>query len=134
MGSTVEREATRLLSDLNATGEYPLALVCTAEGLLVASAGERARTEMMAILTSLFDDIATRAVRDLGLRTVAELSLSSPGFGSFVVRPLDPEVDPRLFLVVQVPSGRTWRRNTGAAARELLLLLRPLLGPKAKPP
>jgi hypothetical protein len=47
-----------------------------------------------------------------------------------VVRPLDPEARPRLFLVVQVPRDRTWRRNTATVARKLLALLRPLLGPQ----
>jgi predicted regulator of Ras-like GTPase activity (Roadblock/LC7/MglB family) len=135
MHPAVEHEVTELLRRLNALGQYSLSLVCTEDGLLIASAGERLRSEMAAILTSLFSDIAVRAVRDLGLRRVDELTLADPVTGHLVVRPLDPEARPRLFLVVQVPRDRAWRRNTANAARKLLVLLRPLLGPaERKPP
>jgi predicted regulator of Ras-like GTPase activity (Roadblock/LC7/MglB family) len=130
MPLAVEHEVTELLRGLNALGHYSLSLVCTEDGLLIASAGERLRSELVAVLTSLFSDIAVRAVRDLGLRQVDEFTLSDPTSGYLVVRPLDPEARPRLFLVVQVPRDRAWRRNTAAAARKLLVLLRPLLGPQ----
>lgn len=130
MEPAVEHEVTELLRRLNALGHYSLSLVCTEDGLLIASAGERLRSEMVAVLTSLFSDIAVRAVRDLGLRQVDEFTLSDPASGHLVVRPLDLEARPRLFLVVQVPRDRSWRRNTASVARKLLVLLRPLLGPQ----
>lgn len=130
MEPAVEHEVTELLRRLNALGHYTLSLVCTEDGLLIASAGERLRSEMVAVLTSLFSDIAVRAVRDLGLRQVDEFTLSDPASGHLVVRPLDLEARPRLFLVVQVPRDRSWRRNTARVARKLLVLLRPLLGPQ----
>ncbi len=134
MEPAVEHEVTEILRRLNALGHYPLSLVCTEEGLLIASAGERLRSEMVAILTSLFSDIAVRAIRDLGLRQVDEFTLLDPAFGHLVVRPLDPVARPRLFLVVQVPRDRTWRRNTASFARKLLVLLRPLLAhPEGRP-
>lgn len=130
MELAVEHEVTELLRGLNALGHYSLSLVCSEDGLLIASAGERLRSEMVAVLTSLFSDIAVRAVRDLGMRQVDEFTLSDPVSGyHLVVRPLNPEARPHLFLVVQVPQGRTWRRNTTTVARKLLVLLRPLLGP-----
>jgi hypothetical protein len=126
-GPGVEERVTRLLSSLNARGGYPMSLVCTDSGLLVASAGELARSEVIAGLTSLFEDIVARADRDLGLADIDELSLSDAEVGRFIVRPLARDHDPRLFLVVQVPRERTWRRNTNQAARDLLAVLRPLL-------
>lgn len=123
----VEAQVTKLLRGMNAAGGYPMSLVCTDRGLLIASAGELIRSEIVAGLTSLFDDIVVRANRDLGLATIDEISLSDPNVGRFVVRPLTLDHDPRLFLVVQVPQDRTWRRNTNQAARKLLTLLRPLL-------
>jgi len=134
MPLAVEHEVTELLRGLNARGPYALSLVCTEDGLLIASAGERLRSELLAILTSLFNDIAVRAVRDLGLRQVDEFTLSDPTSGHLVVRPLDPEAHPRLFLVVQVPRDRAWRRNTTLVARKLLAILRPLLGPPGRAP
>lgn len=123
----IDAQATAILRAMNVRGGYPLALVCTDRGLLVAAAGEPFRSEALAGLTSLFDDIVTRARRDLGLTSVDEVTLSDASIGRYVVRPLSLTSEPRLFLVVQVPHERTWRRNTATAARALLVALRPLL-------
>lgn len=124
----VEAEVTALLAGMNAMGGYQLSLVCTDQGLLVASAGETLRSEVAAGLTSLFDDIVVRAVRDLGVADVDELTLSDAKVGRFVVRPLHTEgSDRRLFLVVQVPRDASWRRNTNIVARKLVKILKPLL-------
>lgn len=123
----LEARVTEILRGMNAAGRYPMSLVCTDRGLLIASAGELVRAEIVAGLTSLFDDIFLRAGRYLELVAIDEISLSDPAVGRFVVRPLTREHDPRLFLVVQVPHDRPWRKNTNAAARRLLPLLRPLL-------
>lgn len=123
----LEAQVNKLLRAMNAAGGYPMSLVCTDRGLLIASAGELVRSEVVAGLTSLFDDIFVRASRDLGLAAIDEISLSDPRVGRFVVRPLTRDHDPRLFLVVQVPQDRTWRKNTNLVARKLLTLLRPLL-------
>ncbi|MEZ4385204.1 MAG: hypothetical protein R3A79_28005 [Nannocystaceae bacterium] len=124
----VEAEVTALLAGMNAMGGYQLSLVCTDQGLLVASAGETVRSEIAAGLTSLFDDIVVRAVRDLGVADVDELTLSDAKEGRFVVRPLQTEgSDRRLFLVAQVPRDASWRRNTNIVARKLVQILRPLL-------
>jgi hypothetical protein len=72
----VEAQVTASLRAMNAAGGYPMSLVCTDRGLLIASAGEIVRSEVIAGLTSLFDDIAVRAARDLGLADIDELSLS----------------------------------------------------------
>lgn len=132
--SAVERDATELLRGINALGGYPLSLVCTADGLLVASAGERVRTEIVAGLTSLFNDIAVRAARDLDLARVEELTLLDRDGGNFVIHPLDLGPGPRMFLVVQAPRDRPWRRNTTLVARKLQALLRPLVTPPQDPP
>lgn len=132
--SAVERDATELLKGINALGGYPLSLVCTADGLLVASAGERVRTEIVAGLTSLFNDIAVRAARDLALARVEELTLLDRDGGNFVIRPLDLGAGPRMFLVVQAPRDRPWRRNTALVARKLQALLRPLVSSFQDPP
>lgn len=123
----VEAQITATLHAMNAEGGYPMSLVCTAHGLLVAVAGEILRSEVLAGLTSLFDDIVARAARDLGLAAIDELSLSDARVGRLVVRPLTNDSPTRLFLVVQVPPHRAWRRSTTAAARRLLTILRPLL-------
>lgn len=129
----VEAQLTGLLADMNRRGGYSLSLVCTDQGLLVAAAGERERGDVAAGLTSLFDDIVTRAVRDLGLVDVDELTLAEPDAGRLVIRPLARDRVPRLFLVVLVPGGHTWRRLTNRITRELLALLAPWLGRAAAP-
>lgn len=126
----LEVQITALLAGMNAAGHYPMSLVCTDQGLLVAAAGEPLRSEIVAGLTCLFDDIVARAARDLELLRVDEISVSDTSAGHLVVRPLtcmDGHV--RLFLVVQVPRAGTWRRNTNLVARKLLAILRPWLAP-----
>jgi len=123
----VDAQVTASLRAMNAAGGYPMSLVCTDRGLLIASAGEIVRSEVIAGLTSLFDDIAVRAARDLGLADIDELSLSDTCVGRLVVRPMARNYNPRLFLVVQVPRHRAWRKNTNRAARSLLSILGPLL-------
>jgi hypothetical protein len=133
-GPAIESRLTGLLAEMNARGGYPLSLVCTDQGLLLASAGESLRSEITAGITSLFDHIVARAARDLGLRGVDELTLSDAHAGRTVIRPLThPGGQVRLFLVVQVPRGGSWRRNTNLVVRELLAVLRPLLSPKETP-
>ncbi|MDC0668224.1 hypothetical protein [Nannocystis radixulma] len=130
----VESQLTALLGGMNSRGGYPLSLVCTDQGLLVAAAGEPARRDVAAGLTGLFDDIVTRAVRDLGLAGVDELTLCEPDSDRLVIRPLARDCVPRLFLVVLVPGGRTWRRHTNHITRKLLALLGPWLTRDAAPP
>jgi len=130
----VESRITGLLADMNARGGYPMSLICTHQGLLIASSGEPLRSEITAGLTSLFDDIVARAARDLDLRRVDELTLSDAAAGTTIVRPLLGEVEQlRLFLVVQVPRGSTWRRNTNLVVRKLLAIMRPWLTSKETP-
>jgi hypothetical protein len=127
----IDSRLTRLLADMNALGGYPMSLVCTDQGLLLASAGEALRSEITAGLTSLFDDIVARAARDLALLQVDELTLSDAAAGRTIIRPIshaDGQV--RLFLVVQVPRGGSWRRNTNLVVRKLLAILRPWLSSK----
>ena len=127
----IDARLTGLLADMNALGGYPMSLVCTDQGLLLASAGETLRSEITAGLTSLFDDIVARAARDLSLAQVDELTLSDAVAGRTIIRPLTHTGGQvRLFLVVQVPSGRSWRRNTNLVVRKLLAILRPWLSSK----
>ena len=126
-GPGVEAQVTAILRAMNVTGGYALSLVCTDRGLLVASAGEFMRSEALAGLTSLFDDIVVRAARYLELADIDELTLSDARGGRLIVRPLLRDHQPRLFLVVQAPRSRPWRRSTGVAVRRLAAVLRPLL-------
>ena len=119
---------------MNAIGGYPMSLVCTSQGLLIAASGEALRSEITAGLTSLFDDIVARAARDLELLHVDELTLSDSSAGYTIVRPLMHDAAQlRLFLVVQVPRGGTWRRNTNLVIRKLLAILRRWLRPQETP-
>ncbi len=131
----IEARLTGLLAEMNALGGYPMSLLCTDQGLLLASAGEQVRSEITAGLTSLFDDIVARAARDLSLMKVDELTLSDAAAGCTVVRPLTHAGGQvRLFLVVQVPRGGSWRRNTNLVVRKLLAVLRPWLSSKETTP
>lgn len=123
----VWRTITDLLVEMSARGGYPLALVCTEQGLLIAAAGEHPRSEAVAGLTGLFDDIALRVARDLELGDVDEFTVCTDRGGRMVVRSLGGDQRPRIFLVVQVPSHRTWRRNTATIARKIRAILRPLI-------
>lgn len=115
-----------LLAANNDAGPYHLSLVCTAEGLVVASAGHDLPDDDVAAFTSLFDDIVRRAVRDLGFRRVHEVTLLDPGRGRYVVRPLGV-YGTTFFLVVRGAPHITWRRNTTRLATELERELRPLV-------
>ncbi len=125
----VDVQITALLTGMNTLGGYPMSLVCTDQGLLIAASGPPLRSEIIAGLTSLFDDIVGRATRDLELQHIDEITLSDGAAGRLVIRPISrPEASVRLFLVAQVPKDAAWRRNTSVVARKLLLL-RPWLVP-----
>lgn len=132
--SAVDRQVTDLLRAMNHAGGFPLSLVCTDAGLLIGSAGEMQRSELAAVLASLFADIARRAAADLEMPDIDELALSDPTRGRLVVSPLATRGRPRLFLVTQVPRGRSWRRRTTLAARRLHAVLSPLLAPEEPSP
>lgn len=123
----IQDQVTQLLSETNEVGGYTMSLVCTVTGLVVASAGESMQEDDTAAFTSLFQDILVRAQRDLGFRVVDEVTLLDPGRGRFVIRPLPVDGENSLFLVVRVPPGGTWRRNTTKLAAQLTEVLRPLV-------
>ena len=131
--SGLEGKMTALLAGMNAMGDYAMSLICTEQGLLVASAGEAERSEIAAGLTSLCNDILVRAVRDLSFTRVDEITLVDANLGRFVIRPLPNSRGPRLYLVVQVPRQRSWRRNTSLITRKLDELIAPLIA-GANPP
>lgn len=128
MSSGLEQEITGLLKATNMLDGFPWSLVCTESGLLVASSGDEAASEIAAGLTSLFDDILLRASRDLGFGGVDEFTILDPKAGRFVVRPLIEGANrDRLFLVVLVPRSKTWRRATNQLSKRLIPLLEPLV-------
>ncbi len=129
----LESQITTLLTGMNAMGDYPMSLLCSEQGLLLASAGELAQSETVAGLTSLCNDIVLRAVRDLNFVGVDEITLVDRRLGRFVIRPLPHAVDPRLYLVVAVPRHRSWRRNTSIASKKLDKLMAPLLSGANEP-
>jgi len=121
-------DVEQVLQALNRSGDYPLSLVCTDEGLLIASAGSGMDSDQLAGLTSLFDDIVTRAHRDLEMGRVDEVTLLGAGHGRLVVRPLVLHGALRFFLVLQADPGATWRRNTNRACVALRAPLGGLVG------
>lgn len=125
----LEGRLTTLLAGGNASGGFPVSLVCTDKGLLVATAGAAEVHEVLAALASLFDDVVARASRDLGMAAVDELTLRDERLGRCVVRPLRGGGDTRMFLVVQVPPGASWRRTTNRLCQRLDGELAELLTP-----
>lgn len=116
---------TTLLKANNTTGPYLMTLVCTAQGLVVASAGDAIAEEDVAAFTSLFDDIVKRAVRDLHFQRVDEVTLLDPGRGRTIIRPLAIGRGVPFFLVVRAEPKVSWRRNTSRLASELQQELEP---------
>lgn len=123
----LEQQITGLLTGVNALAGYPLALVCTEQGLLIASAGEAVTSEVVGALIALFDDIVVRAERDLQFERVDELTLKDARGYRYVIRPLQLEAKPRLFLVVQVPGNASWRAHTNLLSKRLISVLGPWL-------
>ncbi len=122
----IQERVTALLRSTNERGGYPSSLVCTRDGLVIASAGDD-EAEYTAAVVSLFDDVLLRARRDLGFTDVDEVALLDPVRGRTVIRPLPLQGGEVVFLVVQVPPRATWRRNTNQLRRELAQILRPLV-------
>ncbi|MCB9761487.1 MAG: hypothetical protein H6739_16710 [Alphaproteobacteria bacterium] len=125
----LEGKMVALLEGVNLIGGYPMSLVCTDQGLLVASSGEQVRSEIVGGLTSLFNDIVSRAQRDLEFERVDELTLTNADAMRYVIRPLPISSDPRLFLVVQVPKNKSWRQHTNLLVKRLVAQLEPLVTP-----
>lgn len=123
----LQQEVDALLKETNELGGYPSSLVCTDEGLVIASAGE-VDDEDTAAFVSLFDDVLMRARRDLGFAAVDEVTLLDPGRGRTVIRPLAIDsANHTLFLVVRVPTRKTWRRHTNTLVKRLGEVLLPLV-------
>jgi len=111
-----------ILLSTNKEAGFLMSLVCDDSGLLLAVAGEGADEDQLAGLTSLFDDIATRARRDIGLQQVDEVTMFDAEWGRYVIRPLPIHTGGRFFLVVRVPARSTWRRYTNKLKREITKL------------
>ncbi len=107
---SLHQSVSTLLREHNQRGGYSFTLLCTEEGLPLASDGEGPDAEVLSAVASLFDEVVLRALRDLNLRTVEELTLLDPGRGRYVVRPLKAG-EARMFLVVLMAPRLPWRRN-----------------------
>ena len=127
MSEGLEQQITRMLASANAEAGYALSLVCTEQGLLVASDGDHWSSEQLAALTSLFDDIVVRAQRDLDAHFVDEVTLLDPSSGRIVVRQVPLAGSPRFFLVLRIPTRARWRRDTNRMVRQLADWLAPLV-------
>lgn len=109
---SLEQDVVAHLQHTVDLGGYHGALVCTDQGLLIAGYGSIPEEHSLAALTCLFDDIVTRAERDLEMPRIDEITLLVPRKERLIVRPLALQGSPRLFLVVSARSSSTWRRNT----------------------
>lgn len=118
-GRGLEQRIVDLLSEANAAGGYHMSLVCTEQGLLVAASSASSATEDLAALAGLFDDVVERARRDLSLPDVDEVTLRAGANGRYVIRPLIVGAGHRMFLFVQAPAERPWRRTTANLVRAL---------------
>lgn len=132
MSRGIEQLVIDLLSEANDEGGFPASLVCTTEGLPIASSGTLP-TDDLSAFTALFEDVVERARRDLGLEGVDEVTLRDPGFGRYVVRPLAFDGRTRAFLVAHVPTNRTWRRLTTRVSARLVETLQPLMAAELVP-
>ncbi|MCB9778767.1 MAG: hypothetical protein H6742_09410 [Alphaproteobacteria bacterium] len=117
--SEATHDIVELLRGAGAEGDFPVALVCTDQGLLVAASAEHQLLDDLAALTTLADDVIRRAERDTAMGAVDEVTLRSREAHRVVVRPLDAGPEVRLFLVCEVPRGRSWRRITNRLCRDL---------------
>lgn len=129
----LEARLTTILGEGNHEGGFPVSLVCTDGGLLVAAAGTGGVEDDLAALASIFDDVVARAARDLAMSAVDELALRDPRVGRYVVRPLGGGGATRMFLVVHVPRGASWRRTTNRLCLRLEGELAELLAPPDSP-
>lgn len=114
----------------NIVGGYRGSIVCTDQGLLVASAGDIPSAEALAGFASLFDEIVSRGSRHLELRDIDEATILDRTSGRIVIRPVfhpreTEQHTTRVFLVLWMDADATWRRN----ASRLVLRLRDLLAP-----
>lgn len=132
------------LKATNTIGGYFGSIICTEQGLLVASDGDIPSDEALAGFASLFDEIVRRADRDLGLSTPDEVTLLDKGQGRLVIRPvtfeqsaskegeeIKDEDNTRLFLVIWMNADATWRRNTSRLVVRLKELLAPVVRSEA---
>lgn len=119
MTAGFHQRVNELLRANNADGPCMLSLVCTIQGLTLASAGDGESDEHVAAFAALFDDIVHRAVRDLAFRRVEEVTLVDPGRGRYVVRPLVVHGRVAFFLVVRAETHVSWRRNTARLCARL---------------
>lgn len=101
-------------------GGFDDILLTTAEGMVLAAAGEMSEDqEAAAAFCSLFETAFQRAEDDLGFRRLDELALLDRDRRRYIIRPVDDEV----FVVVRLAPRQRWRRATN----RLLRGLRPVL-------
>jgi len=135
-----QRQLDDELRATNLVGRYRGSLVCTEQGLLVASDGDGlGDDEALAGFASLFDEIVGRGRRDLDLRGIDEVTVLDRHAGRLVIRPLGLEATatphgPRMFLVVAMEADASWRRNTNRLVARLRELLAPIVNGEASEP
>ncbi len=123
-------DLARLLRRAQRAAGLRAALLCTEDGLLIATAGAgRPPPETAAAIAALCAILLDRAATDLGIAPLDELNLRNLRGERFVVQPVAVAPGTRCLLVAEVEPRRPWRRCTARLRRALAPHLARLLPP-----
>ncbi len=112
-----EKRLNRLLEQCLAETSLDGLLIGTRDGLTVAQVAHAGASEILPVIGSLVEDMATRAEREHVVGTMDEIVLRGAQEELVVVRYF-PETGRRFFLLAHARQRCTYRRGTNRIVRE----------------
>jgi predicted regulator of Ras-like GTPase activity (Roadblock/LC7/MglB family) len=118
--STGSSQISKILSEMNAAGNFPIAIVTDQHGFPLASAFNQGEDpETQSAVVALIQKTALQTEMQLGMGQTDEISLFDAQGRRLVCRPFDAN-GYRLILAVQISDRhQSYRRLTNKAIREI---------------
>ena len=124
----LEAQLTAILDALVTSGGMDALMIGSDDGLLVAQSSSASKGEILAAISSLFEQTVSRAQREGLVSRVEEMTLRGFAGEQLIVRYF-PGL-PRFFLIAYAARKCTYRRTTNLALRRCGDLLERMFGEK----
>ena len=111
-----------ILHELNETGRFKAAMLTSTEGLPIAALPANHDSDFTAAVVAMIQRASDDVQSQLGMANVDEVTIQSQDRIRLVCRSIAVGRE-KLILAVMVPAGRSYRRLTNRAARQIRQLL-----------
>jgi len=121
-GAAEPTSLKEILYAMNEAGEFQISVLTSTEGLPIATAPASYNSDLTAAMVALIQRVSNDAQSQLGMKDVDEVTIHDRARIRLVCRYIFAGRE-KLILAAMVPPGRSYRRVTNHAVRQIKRLL-----------